>query len=129
MTRHATRCQYPQKSTEGPRRQRQSDNAPHLAPVVHPAVALLERALLRVAGQVSARDVVMVPCLGTAQAGEEAFRAVGAGDAVAVGELVVDALDDVVAVQRVPARRVVSVNLGAGGNVVCGCRRAPSLRS
>ncbi len=98
--------------------QRQPDHATNLGAVVVPAMPLTVCALLGVAGQIHARDMVMVPDLTPAQAAKEALGPVGAGDAVAVGELVVDPLHDVAGVQVVPAIRLVGVDFGLGGNVV-----------
>lgn len=81
-------------------------------------MTLTERTLLRVAGQVDARDMVMVPSFGPAQTAKEALRAVGAGDTVAIGKLVIDPLDHILAVQRVPARRLVGVDLGPERDVI-----------
>lgn len=50
-----------------PRLQRQPDNTPDLPTVVVPAMTLAVGALLRIAGQIHARDVVMVPDLSAAQ--------------------------------------------------------------
>lgn len=54
-----------------------------------------------VAGQIDAADMVAIPRL-----------------PVAVGKLMVDPFDHVVAVQHVPGVGVVGMNLGAGRNVV-----------
>ena len=64
--------------------QRQPNDAPNLLAVVIPAMALAIGTLLRVAGQIHARDVVMVADFGAAQPAKEALRAARAGDAVAV---------------------------------------------
>lgn len=69
---------------------------------------LTPRALLGVAGQVGAREVMVVADLAPAEAREEPLgpirvRAVAHG----VSELVIDALDLVAGVQRVPGRAVV----------------------
>jgi hypothetical protein len=66
-------------------------------PPTYPAAILTPRALLGVAAKVDAADVVMMALLRLAHTGEEGLRAVRA-----VGHLVVDALDDVTAVQIVP---------------------------
>ena len=89
---------------------------------------LTPRALLGIAGQVGARDVVMVPRLGPAQPAKEALRAIRAGDAVAVGKLVVDPLHHVMPVQVVPAIRVVGVNLGPSRDVVADVGQGRAFR-
>jgi len=101
-----------------PRPQRQPNHAAHLGAVAVLAMALPEGALLGVAGQIDARDVVMVPDLTPAQAAEEALRAIGAGDAVAVGKLMIDPLHDVAGVQVVPAIRLIGVDFGLVRDVV-----------
>lgn len=69
---------------------------------------------MRVAEEIDARDVVMMPDLGAAEAGKILLRHVRAGLAIAVGELVVDPLHLKAGLQGVPRRRLVSVDDGAG---------------
>ena len=75
-------------------------------------MALTECTLLRVAGKIDACDVVVMPDLTPAQAAKEALGLVGAGDAVAVDELMVDPLHDVAGVQVIPATRLIGVDFG-----------------
>ncbi len=70
------------------------------------------------ASQIHARDVVMVPDLTPAQAAKEVLGPIGAGNAVAIGKLVVDPLDHVMPMQVIPAIRLVGVNFGPGRDVV-----------
>ncbi len=58
------RCQYPQKSTLGFALRANAATPTHLGAIVSPAVILAPRALLSVAGQVDARDVVVMTSLG-----------------------------------------------------------------
>jgi len=90
----------------GSRLERQLHHGPRLGAVVIPPMTLTERALLGVASQIDASDVMMMADLTPAQAAKEAFRAVRASDAVAVRELMVDPLHDVVPMQIIPAIRL-----------------------
>ena len=83
--------------------ERQGGDAAGLVPVGHAAVVLAPGRLLGVAEQVGARDVVVVPGLGAAEAGEVFLRHVRAGAGLAVGLAVIDAAHLEMGVERVPA--------------------------
>ena len=108
-----------------PRLERQGHHATNLPPVIIPAVILPPSAFLRIASEVSTGDVVVVPLLSPTHPGEETLSSIRAGFGRAVGELVVDRLDHVAAVQGVPRAGLVRHDLGAARDVVAdegGCR-------
>jgi hypothetical protein len=81
--------------------------------VVGAAVVLAPCRLVGVLVQVLVRDVVMLAVHGAAQAGEVAFRLIGAGSVEAVGEAVVDAAGVVGELDAIPMRGLVCVDHGA----------------
>ena len=83
--------------------------------------------LLGVADQVGPGDVMMVPQLATAQAGEVGFRPVGAGAVDAVAVLVVDPLHGEPGMQRVSGRALVGVHHGAPGDPLADSRHGGVL--
>jgi hypothetical protein len=88
-----------------------------LRAIIVTAMALALSALLSVAGQVNARDVVVVANLGATQAAKEALSAVRAGTIRQIGKLVIDPLRDATGMQIVPASRVIGHDFRPGGNV------------
>ena len=90
---HLAALPIPAEVHARPRLEHQGHHAAHLPPVVHPAVILPPRALLGIAGEVGAADVVVMPLLRPTHPAEEALRPVRAGTVHRVGDLVVDPLD------------------------------------
>lgn len=80
-----------------------------LAAVGHAAVVLAPSHLTSVGGEVRAGDPVMHTHLGTAQPGKVALSLIGAGFAVAVALLVIDAVGGEALVQPIPALCLVSM--------------------
>ncbi len=97
---------------------RQADDAVRLLAVADPAQVLWTCRLLRVVDEIGAGDVVVMPKLAAAQAGEVGFCPVGAGAVDAVAVLVVDPLHGEPGVQRVPGRAFVGVHHGAFGDAL-----------
>jgi hypothetical protein len=84
--------------------------------VVAPAVILAPRGFRGVLVQVLLADVVVLADDGAAQAGEVAFRLIGAGAVEAVGEAVVDAERVVGGFHVIPMRAFVGVQHGPEGH-------------
>jgi len=97
---------------------RQADDALPLLAVADPAQVLWTCRLLRVSDEIGAGDVVVVPQLTAAQAGEVGLCPVGAGAVDAVAVLVVDPLHGEHGVKGVPGRALVGVHHGAVGDPV-----------
>lgn len=91
-------------------RQRGVDRHKILLAIRDAPVVLTPRHFGCVGIQVRTGDVVMRADFGAPQAREERLGLIGAGFAVAVGLLVVDALGQIARVQRVPVSRFVGVN-------------------
>lgn len=100
-----------------------------LAAVGHAAVVLTPSHLTGVGGEVWAGDPVMHAGLGAPQPGKVALSLIGAGFAVAVALLVIDAVGGEGLVQPVPALRLVSVNDGSGQHAGLNRLHGLSLRA
>ncbi len=83
--------------------QRQADDATSLLAVADPAQVLWTCRLLRGADEIGAGDVLVMPKLAAAQAGEVGLRAIGAGAVDAVAVLMVDPLHGELGVERIPS--------------------------
>jgi len=95
---------------------RQADDAMRLLTVADAAQVLPPCRFLRIADEIGTSDVVVMPQLAAAQAGEVRLCPVGAGAVDAVAVLVVDPLHGEPGVQRVPGRAFVGVHHGAVGD-------------
>lgn len=95
--------------------QRRAEDGDVLGLVVGAAVVLAPSGLSRVLVEVLLGDVVVLADDGAAQAGEVAFRLIGAGAVKAVGEAVVDAERVVGGFHVVPVRALIGVQHGPEG--------------
>ncbi len=98
-----------------------------LLAVADPAQVFPPCCFLRVAEEIGAGNVMMVPQLAAAQAGEVRLCPVGAGAVDAVAVLVVDPLHGEPGVQRVPGRAFVGVHHGAVGDPLADGRHGGPL--
>ena len=96
-----------------PASHRQADNTVRLLAVADAAEVLAPGCLLGIAEEIRPSDMVVMPELAPAQAGEVGFRAIGAGAVNAVAVLMVDPLHGEPGVQLIPGRALVAVNQGA----------------
>ena len=101
-------------------------NAVGLLAIADAAEVLTPRCLLGIAEEIRPSDMVVMPELTTAQAGEVGLRAIGAGTVEAVAVLVVDALHGEAGVQRVPGAAFIGMNHGAFVDPLADRRQAAS---
>ena len=95
-------------------RQRRARSGQMQRPIGLPPVVLPPSHLSRIGEQILAADVMVLPHLGAAQPAEVALGLVRAGAVPGERLRVVDPPHLVVGVQRVPARRLVGMDDGAG---------------
>src|SRR3954468_12994735 len=103
-------------STRWSASQRQADHPMHLLAVADAPCVFPPGSLLGIAEQIRPGDVMVVPRLAAAQAGEVGFRAVGAGPVDAVALLVVDPPHREPGVQLIPGRALIGMQHGGPGD-------------